>query len=284
MARAVMRPLARGDAMQARWADGRSTKKVAAGFIKPNDRLTSFERLEIYNRQYWFRLKDSFQEDYPGLRAILGDRRFEQLAVEYLTRFPSESFTLRNLGRHLVAFLEAEPRWTGPRHQLALDMARLEWAHIEAFDNEARPPLKTGALAGLDASKLRLKLQPHITLLQLQHEVDDFLLALKHSAGLRNDASNALGQRRRGNRTSAKLTVKRNPIYLAVHRHADSVYYKRLQPNQFRLLRAFQTGATLEKACASLIKSQAAADTKLGAKLSQWFEDWATLGWFCDLD
>src|SRR5207302_10057461 len=115
---------------------------TAAGCFKPDDRLSSVERLEIYNRQYWFRLKDSFQEDYPGLRAILGDRRFERLAVEYLTRFPSESFTLRNLGRRLVAFLEAEPRWTGPRHQLALDMARLEWAHIEAFDNEARPPLK----------------------------------------------------------------------------------------------------------------------------------------------
>jgi hypothetical protein len=279
-----MRPLARGDAMQARWADGSSMKKVTAGFIKPNDRLTSFERLEIYNRQYWFRLKDSFHEDYPGLRAVLGDRRFEQLAVEYLTRFPSESFTLRNLGRHLVAFLEAEPRWTGPRHQLVLDMARLEWAHIEAFDNEARPPLKTGALAGLDAGQLRLKLQPHITLLQLHYEVDDFLIALKHSAGLRNEASNALGQRRRGNRTNAKLTIKRNPIDLAVHRHADGVYYKRLQPGQFRLLRAFQRGSTLEKACASLMKSQATPDGKLAARLSQWFEDWATLGWFCDLE
>ena len=284
MARAVMRPLAGGDVMQTRWADGRSMKKVAAGFIKPNDRLTSFERLEIYNRQYWFRLKDSFHEDYPGLRAILGDHRFERLAVEYLTRFPSQSFTLRNLGRRLVAFLEAEPRWTGPRRELALDMARLEWAHIEAFDNEARAPLKTDALAGLDAGTLRLKLQPHITLLQLQHEVDDFLIALKHDAGLRTEASNALGQRRRGKRTTAKLSIKRNPIYLAVHRHADGVYYKRLQPAQFRLLRAFQRGSTLEKACASLMRSQASPDSTLATKLGQWFEDWATLGWFCDLE
>ena len=50
----VMRPLARNDGMQAKAADGRSMKSVAAGIIKPNDRLTSFERLEIYNRQYWF--------------------------------------------------------------------------------------------------------------------------------------------------------------------------------------------------------------------------------------
>ena len=73
-------------------------KSVASGFIKPNDRLTSFERLEIYNRQYWFRLRDCFNDDYTGLRAILGDRRFERMAVAYLERHPSECFTLRNLG------------------------------------------------------------------------------------------------------------------------------------------------------------------------------------------
>ena len=58
MARAVMRPLGRGDAMQKKWGDGRPTKKIAESFVKPNNRLTSFERLEIYNRQYWFRIRD----------------------------------------------------------------------------------------------------------------------------------------------------------------------------------------------------------------------------------
>jgi hypothetical protein len=41
---------------------------VAAEFIKPNDRLSSFERLEIYNRQYWFRVLDCLYDDYPGPR------------------------------------------------------------------------------------------------------------------------------------------------------------------------------------------------------------------------
>ena len=74
MATAVMRPLARDDSMQRKWLDGRPTKKIAESFIKPNDRLTSFERLEIYNRQYWIRLRQCFYEDYTGLRAILGDK------------------------------------------------------------------------------------------------------------------------------------------------------------------------------------------------------------------
>ena len=134
-------PARRGDGMQKKWTDGRPTKKIAESFIKPNDRLTSFERLEIYNRQYWFRIRDCFYEDYPGLRAVLGDKKFERLAGAYLARYPSRSYTLRNLGSRLVKFLREEPRWTSPKPKLALDLARLEWAHIEAFDNAARPAL-----------------------------------------------------------------------------------------------------------------------------------------------
>ena len=70
---AVTRPLAPGYRMQRRWSDGRPMTAVAAEFIKPNDRLTSFARLEIYNRMYWFRIIDSLYEDAPGLRAALGE-------------------------------------------------------------------------------------------------------------------------------------------------------------------------------------------------------------------
>jgi len=283
MAAMIMQPLARGNSMKSKWVDGRPMKKVAGAFIKPNDRLTSFERLEIYNRQYWFRLKDCFYEDYPGLRAILGDRRFERLACAYLDRYPSQSFTLRNLGRHLVKFLEAEPRWIASHRKLAMDMARLEWAHVEAFDNEAKPPLKTDDLLGLNPARIRLKLQPYVTLLKLQHEVDDFLIQVKHGAGLRGEASNARGQKHKRLRTRLTQRLKRGSVYLAVHRHRDSVYYKRLEAGQFHLLSALQANATLEKAFIKLAKLEP-VNFNLGAQIKQWFEDWASLGWFCSLE
>ncbi|HUZ07539.1 MAG TPA: DNA-binding domain-containing protein, partial [Candidatus Paceibacterota bacterium] len=252
MASAVMRPLARDDSMQRKWIDGRPTKKIAESFIKPNDRLTSFERLEIYNRQYWFRVRNCFYEDYPGLRAILGDKKFARLADAYLEKFPSRSYTLRNLGSRLVKFLEANPKLTAPHRLLALDMARLEWAHTDAFDNEAETPLKHDDLAGLDAAKIRLQLQPHLTLLKLENEIDDFLIELKKNSGLRSEASNAMEQNHRHKKTRVACGLKRKTNFLAVHRFQDLVYYKRLEPGQFRLLSALQSGATLEKACAEL--------------------------------
>jgi hypothetical protein len=280
MAEAVMRPLAPGGGMQRKWRDGRPMPKVAGAFIKPNDRLTSFERLEIYNRQYWLRIKDCFYDDYPGLRAILGERRFERLACAYLARHPSQSFTLRNLGRRLVEFLEAEPRWIAPLHHQALDMARLEWAHVEAFDNEARPPLQVDSLLGADPAQIHLQLQPHLTLLQLRYELDEFLIRAKHGEELRGAASNAVELHRTRKQNRCKWRLRPKTIFLAVHRHNNTVYYKRLQPGQFRLLSAFQAKATVAEACDELAEL-APADL---ARVKSWFESWAALGWFCQLE
>jgi hypothetical protein len=282
MATAVMRPLARGDKMQVKWIDGQQTEVIVKKFIKPNDRLTSFERLEIYNRQYWFRIRQSFYEDYPGLRAILGDKKFEHLADAYLAHYPSQSFTLRNLGSRLVKFIEAEPRWVSPHKQLALDMARLEWAHTEAFDNEAKTPLKTDDLIGLDAAKIHLQLQPHLTLLKLENEVDNFLIQLKKNSGLRSEASNAMEQSHRTKKTKITRDLKRKTNFLAVHRFQDLVYYKRLEPGQFCLLSALQNGATLEKACAELAGLKISDNS--GETIQKWFSSWASLGWFCGLE
>jgi len=84
MASALFRPLNARWGMQKTWTDGRPAREVAAEFIKPNDRLNSFERLEIYNRQYWFRVLDCLHDDYPGLRAILGTKKFTQLALSLI--------------------------------------------------------------------------------------------------------------------------------------------------------------------------------------------------------
>lgn len=47
MAGAVVQPLTASERMRQTAPDGRSMRACAARFIKPNDRLTSFERLEI---------------------------------------------------------------------------------------------------------------------------------------------------------------------------------------------------------------------------------------------
>ena len=88
MAKAVMQPLTSREQMRRRNSAGQSNEAEADQFIRPNDRLTSFERLEIYNRQYWFRLFSSFEEDFPGVQAVVGRKQFQALMRAYLEATP----------------------------------------------------------------------------------------------------------------------------------------------------------------------------------------------------
>jgi len=283
MAQAVFRPLTKENKMQRTWSDGRSMDEVADSFIKPNDRLTSFDRLEIYNRQYWFRVLDCFYDDYPGLRAVLGERKFDRLARAYLTKNPSISYTLRNLGSRLEKFLRDEPTWAGPRLELALDMARFEWAQIVAFDGEARPALTPEELQTVQPSRLRLGLQPYLTFLELHHAVDDFSIALKRQNALRNEASNAFDSAPKAKKDSAVPLPRREkrPLHIAVQRYKNGLYYKSLEPEAYRLLLALQSGATLTQACDRALKSAVEDGRDWPALIQGWFANWSALGWFC---
>src|SRR5271167_228594 len=178
MAEAVMQPLTSAENMRKRTSGHQLMTEVASSCIAPNDRLRSFERLEIYNRQYWFRLMDALSEDFPGLRLILGAERFRAMAKAYLTECPSRSFTLRNLGSRLSLWLGSHPEWLRPKDRLARDMTNLEWAHIEAFDAAELPAIKPEDLVS-EGPALRLTLQPYITLLELEYPVDNILLAVR---------------------------------------------------------------------------------------------------------
>ena len=281
MARAVMTPLTPAERMRAMAPDGRSLRKVAADIIKPNDRLTSFERLEIYNRQYWFRVLSAFAEDFPGLRAVLGEHRFDAVAKAYINDCPSTSFTLRNLGSKLEGWLRRNPKWAGTLQQLALDMVRLEWADIDAFDGKAEPALKSEDLAGADPETLRLQLQPYIHLLDLHYPVDDLLLEVKKDDGDTEFASNAFNERHKQKRVRAVARLKPSTIFLAVHRVDDSVYFRRLEREEFLILKELRAGKTLSRAVDSALRKSSTAPDDRPAQIQNWFQTWSTLGWFC---
>jgi hypothetical protein len=279
VARAVMAPLTRSERMNRVSPSGKPMAEVARRIIKPNDRLTSFERLEIYNRQYWFRVLDAISDDFPGLRAVLGDRRFDALAKHYLTDCPSRSFTMRNIGSRLESWLRKHPRDASGHLQLALDMVRLEWAEIEAFDGASQPPVTAVALAGADPAKLRLRLQPFIRLLDLHYPVDDLLLAVKQDAPA-EVASNAMEERKRRKKVSAVARLKPAPVYLAIHRMENTVYFRRLEREEFAILSALHKGRTLERSVVAGFRGSKIPVKDRAAHVSYWFQNWSSLNWF----
>jgi hypothetical protein len=262
VARAVMQPLTRNERMQ-RVGPGREKMHAyAARYIKPNDRLTSFERLEIYNRQYWFRVLGGMAEDFPGLRAVLGSQRFESTCKAYLTECPSRSFTLRNLGARLETWLRKNPSWIRDRRLLALDMVRLEWADIEG-------------------PNLRLGIQPYVQLLELHYPVDDLLLEVRRSDDTADFASNAIQERKKRSKVRAVAKLEPEQIYLAVHRLDFSVYFRRIESEDFAALSALRSGKTIERAIELAFKRSSVPEADRAAFIQNSFQTWATLGWFC---
>lgn len=269
--------------MQTRWADGSDMARYAQLFIKPNDQLSSFDRLEIYNQQYWWRLLENFSEDFRGLCAVIGQEKFYALSVAYLEECGSTSWTLRNLGQHLEAFLRKHPKLTAPHTELALDMARLEWARAVAFDEPGDPPPDTQEIAQIPPHKLKLRLQPYLVLLKMRHETDKLYLRFKKrdqtaAESTASNAVNAAPRRRREMRITAKPA--RKPVHLVVHRLQNTIFYKRVTAEAFKMLTNLQAGKTLEAACGGAFVGSAFTPERAAALIREWFGDWMELGWF----
>ena len=270
MFQAVRQPLTPGDDMRKTALDGTSLLDTAETIIKPNARLTSFERLEIYNRQYWFRLISAMADDFDGLRAILGEKQFQKLVIAYLNDCPSTSFTLRNLGAKLEGWLNGHREYAAERFDVTLDMVKLEWAEVEVFDGESCQPISGADIARMGDDPL-LNLQPYIRLLELTHPVQNLLLKLR--ARRRHDDAPV-------RKLAARLLPKPQQTFVAVHRQDNSVYFKELDARAFAMLHEFQKGCRVSHAIENTNWEERGID-EISVAVREYFANWASLGWFC---
>ena len=145
MAAAIMMPLTADDGMRSHSADGRAMEQVAASFVAPNSRLTPVERLEIYNRQYWFRVLGALDEDFPSLRAVVGSRAFvgtfhriPRRASQPLVLAAQSGFAAGGVAcRHIPNLPAGAMRWPwmwralngrSSKHSTARNASRLRWS------------------------------------------------------------------------------------------------------------------------------------------------------------
>lgn len=233
--------------------------RTADELIAPSRTLAAPARLELYHRQYWYRLLDSLAEDFPATRRLLGERAFWSVLEAYLEVTPPRGHTLRGLGAGLADFLAARPAMV--RHPVhATDLARLEHAYDAAFVAAARAPATPDELASAP-----LALQPHVTLLALRTPADR----------LWRDREEARRPRLRPPAGDAR-------VFVVVSRDALARQVERLHPVAYALL------ATLH-ATGSLAAALDAAAPRLPARgaparIAAWFEQWTRRGWLIRRD
>lgn len=261
----IRRPLNSKDAML---PDGRSDQMVS-----PSPTLRPHERLELYAQQYWWRIEDSFDEDFTSVRAFMTREGYLRLRDAYLKACPSESYTLRNLGKKFPAFLKKYKAFTKPHTNLLFDCACFDWARIEAFDARELRPLAQQDLADPNFVRTILKTQPHIRLLALSYPVDK---AVRQGA-IRNaeEASNTGLKKRSQVKTKRRSFLLPEKVFLAVHRHNGRIFIKRLSQDEFSLLQKLEKGSTLS----ALMRAIVASKSLSADALQHAFHEWTTLGW-----
>ena len=238
--------------------------------IPPTSKQTSAERLGVYAAAYYLRLVDCLREFFPCLRFAMGDEIFDDFALAYLQKHPSQSYTLHRLADQFANFLSETKPSVGSWEQFFVDLARLEHAIEVVFDAEGPEepsPLGRGQGEGLASAPLSpqstLTLVPGFQLLAFRYPVSSYYTSWKH--GEEPPLPEPQGQ------------------FIALFRRDYIVRRHELTALQHALLAALQAGESLEQALA-LIAPQAlaagqTADT-LAADLREWFENWTRAGFF----
>ena len=235
-----------------------------------NERLSPAEQVAIYREQFLLRHLDALREDFLTLEHALGDAPFETLARAYLQAFPPRSFSLRDLGVDLPRFVAETAPWS--EDPLLAELARVEWAFVEAFDAPDAPPLDLATVASVPEDawpSVRLVLQPSVQRLALRYPAHEARIAVR-SGGL----------------ADAALSVRPapSPTHVVVYRGAARLQCLEVEADAYALLDELARGTALGDACERVADASGASSASFEEKVGAWFQEWTALGWLSRVD
>ena len=230
-------------------------------FVEPSDRMTPTERLDIYGDMYFYRLRDSLAEDFPKVVATVGGSRFHNLVTDFLLVHPSVHPSLRYLGVPMPDYLATHE--LGRAFPYLADLARLEWARIEVFDEtDAEPLTREGlqAMAPQKAQEIPLDLVPACRLLELEWTVAPLWRRIDETLGAaeRRGTNSAAAESEDGftEPFPVEEPPPRRPSCVRAWRRDFGVYHRTMAGDEARCLRLLQEGgASLSRLAEALLES-----------------------------
>jgi hypothetical protein len=252
-------------------ADPAATSRASA-IASGNARLSPVEQVDIYREQFFLRHVDSLREDFRSIEHRIGDEAFEELVRAYLDAHPPSSFTLRDLGAEMAAFLATRSPWSDDR--LLVDLARVEWAFVDAFDAADAPPFDPTSLAGVPEEAwpdARISLDPSVQRLALgtaAHEYRNAVRALDPHVCDRSASDE-----------SGVAPPAERDCFVVVYRGPERLHYAEIDAEAFTLLGELVQGVRLALACERAAASSEVDLESFQGKLAIWFQEWTAKGW-----
>lgn len=240
---------------------GEPARRALAAMVRGDARLSAERRLDVYANAYFYRIHDALCDDYGALRAALGEAAFHDLITAYLIVHPPSHPSLRHAGRHLAGFLATSAAVRRLREQLPWgpDLARLEWAIVDAFDAADAGAVSREQLAAVAPERwadLAFELQPALRRVEIDWPVPRVRSAFD-----------------RGEPLPEALTPA--PATVLVWRREERVGYRTLDAVEAQALAAAAAGRPFGELCEALSKSEGddEAPRLAAALIARWQTD-----------
>lgn len=269
-AQIISQPLQKDSFLPKYSPTGQLISKEAAQYIVPS-KLKPHERIQIYYQQYWWRLLSTLHEAFPLLVRMFGYTSFnETLAVPYLTKYPPNHWSLNVLGAKLPQWIDED--YHEPDRKLVYDVALLDEAFTSAFVAPHHPPVDAKKIVhegGTDSLlSLKMYLQPHVHIFSWDYDLFAF-----RKAFLEKDVDHWI-------ENDFPELIKDKAYSFVFHRGLNyDLYWRDIRPAQVLLIKLFQNGTTIEKACAALENESEEIMNEAAENLQHWFHEWTTYGW-----
>lgn len=149
------------------------------GQVVGDAKASTAERIQVYVEGYRLRLLEVLQDNFTGLRGLLGDEQFDVMGRAYIDAHPSTHPSVRWFSQRLPEFLNSTPPYDA--QPFLAEMAAFEWAQGLAFDAKDVPPLDMQALATVPPEawgQVKFQFHPSVQRLDLQSNMPKFWQAL----------------------------------------------------------------------------------------------------------
>jgi hypothetical protein len=229
--------------------------------ILPSRTLQPVERVGIYHGMYMLRMIEALTADYGALCQFLGEHAFEHLVRDYVQQFPSRSYTLNRLGDSLPEFIAASSL---KRRNFLRDLAKLELAMTQVFDEAEAEPLPADAIATIAPEQIadaRIIPIPALRLIAMDYDANEAFQTF---------------------RNEEPMKPRRKKTWLAVHRRDYAVYRMPLGREAHAFLQSLAAWQTVGEAIDVFFRRFRRFPGQ--PELFTWFRDWSAAGLFTAIE
>lgn len=261
----IGRPLSEEGGISLLAPSGQPIESESKSYIAPSPTLQPFERIQIYNQQYWWRLLNNLHDTFPFLTRLFGYYDFnETLAIPYLRKHPPTHWSLNKLGDLFPSWIQTN--YLKEDRELTYAAAVLDEAHYALFFKPLVPSFTIPSdCEGILSQSLSL--QPHVKL--FHHPYDLFSLRREM---LKEDPDYWISH--------DFPELKKEPTFTMLFRlrNCGTIIRKTLSSVEYLILKQFQSGTSIEAVCDWLEGQPEDIQEAAEKGLQLWFKEWTQDG------